>query len=77
LVQIGAISPKFAASRIISNYGIDVRAGDLREARSKNQLTVRKFARGIRDQVIKVAQRFGIEGNLAKNSKLENLGFDK
>ena len=77
LLQIGATSPKFASTKIISNYGVDIKAGNLREACSKNQIIVRKFARRIRDQIIKVAQRFNIEGNLFKNYKLENPGFDK
>lgn len=70
LVQIGATSPKFAATRIITDYGVEVKAGDLREACNKNGTTVRKYARGIRDTVIKVATNFGLEGNLAKSYKL-------
>jgi chromosome condensin MukBEF MukE localization factor len=76
LVQIGATSPKFASTRMISDYGIEVRAGDLREACNKNGITVRKFARGIRNQVIKVAMTFNIQGNLSKNYKLENPACD-
>lgn len=77
LVQIGATSPKFAATRIISDYGLDIKAGDLRDACNKNGTTVRKYARGIRNTVIKVASNFGLEGNLAKSYKLENPGCDR
>jgi hypothetical protein len=76
-VQIGATSPKFATTRIISDYGINIKAGDLRDACNRNNITTRKFARGISDYVIKVAFRFGIEGNLAKRYKLENPTCDK
>jgi hypothetical protein len=77
LVQIGATSPKFAATRMIPDYGVDIRVGELRDACSKAGITVRKFARGIRDTVVKVAQKHQIEGNLAKGYKLENPDFDK
>jgi hypothetical protein len=77
LVQIGATSPKFAATRIVSDYGIDIKVGDLRDACSRTNITVRKYARGIRNTVIKVAQRHNIEGNLSKGYKLENPNFDK
>jgi hypothetical protein len=77
LVQIGATSPKFASSRQISDYGIDLKAGDLRDACNKVGITVRKYARGIRDVVIKIANNLNIEGNLAKNYKLENPNCDK
>lgn len=77
LVQIGATSPKFAATRIISDYGLDIKAGDLRDACNKNGTTVRKYARGIRNTVIKLASNFGLEGNLSKSYKLENPGCDR
>lgn len=77
LVQIGATSPKFASTRMVPDYGVDIRVGDLRDACSKTGITVRKFARGIRDQVIKVAQKHQIEGNLAKGYKLENPSCDR
>lgn len=76
LVQMGATSPKFAASRMVTDYGLDIKAGDLRDACNKNGITVRKFARGIRNEVVKVASRFQIEGNLAKNYKIENPSCD-
>jgi len=77
LVQIGATSPKFASTRMITDYGVDVRTSDLRESCSKNGITVRKFARGIRNVVIKVSTKFNIEGNLAKNYKMEFPTCDK
>ena len=76
LVQIGATSPKFAESRMVTDYGLDIRAGDLKEACKRNGITVRKYARGIRDQVTKVATAYNISGNLAKNYKLENPACD-
>lgn len=76
-VQIGATSPKFATTRVILDYGIELKAGELREACNKNNTTTRKFARGIRDFVIKVATAFNLEGNLSKNYKLENPTCDK
>jgi hypothetical protein len=76
LVQIGATSPKFAESRMVTDYGFEIRAGDLKEACKKNGITVRKYARGIRDQVIKVASAYNISGNLAKSYKLENPSCD-
>lgn len=77
LVQIGATSPKFASTRAVTDYGIDVRVGELRDSCSKTGITVRKLARGIRDLVIRVAQRHQIEGNLAKGYKLENPQCDR
>lgn len=76
LAQIGATSPKFADSRLITDYGIEVRAGDLKDACKKNGITVRKFARGIRNDIIKVATAYNISGNLSKNYKLENPACD-
>jgi len=52
LVQIGATSPKFASTRMITDYGVEVRTSDLRESCSRSGITVRKFARGIRNVVI-------------------------
>ncbi len=40
-------------------------------------ITARKFARGIRTIIIKVAKHDEIEGNLSKNYKLENPNFDQ
>ncbi len=77
LVQIGATSPKFASTRMVTEYGIDIKVGDLRDACSKAGITVRKYARGIRNVVIKVAQKHQIEGNLAKGYKLENPSCDR
>lgn len=77
LVQIGATSPKYSSTRTITDYGVEIRVGDLRDACSKSGITVRKYARGIRNFVIKVAQKHQIEGNLAKGYKLENPSADK
>lgn len=78
LVQVGATSPKFASTRSITDYGVDIKVGELRDACAKaGGITVRKYARGIRNVVIKVAQRHQIEGNLAKGYKLENPFCDK
>ena len=40
-------------------------------------ITARKFARGIRTIIIKVAKHDEIEGNLSRNYKLENPNFDQ
>lgn len=77
LVQIGATSPKFASMRMITDYGIEVKTSDLRESCSRAGITVRKFSRGIRNVVIKVATKLNIEGNLAKNYKMEFPTCDK
>lgn len=76
LCQIGATSPKFAASEMIFEYGVEVKAGELREACKKNGTTVRKFARGIKDIIIKVALALNLQGNLAKTYRLENPACD-
>lgn len=76
LVQIGATSPRFADSRMVTDYGVEIRAGELKEACKKNGITVRKYARGIRNTVIKVATAYNIAGNLSKNYKLENPSCD-
>ena len=62
---------------MVTDYGVEVKVSDLRDACSKAGITVRKYARGIRDQVIKVAQKHQLEGNLAKGYKLENPSCDK
>ncbi len=77
LLQIGATSPKFAANRQITDYGVDIRAGDLKDACNKAGTTPRKLARGIKNIIVKVAAAHGIEGNLAKSYKLENPSCDK
>jgi hypothetical protein len=76
LVQIGATSPRFADSRLVTDYGVEIRAGELKEACKRNGITVRKFARGIRNIVVKVASAYNIAGNLSKNYKLENPSCD-
>lgn len=76
LVQIGATSPRFAESRMVTEYGVEIKAGDLKISCNKIGITPRKFARGIRDYVIKVATKHGIAGNLSKNYKLENPNCD-
>lgn len=76
-VQIGATSPKYADGRTITDYGVSIKVSDLRSACKSAGITVRKFVRGVRDDVIKVAVKHGIEGNLSKNYKLENPGFEQ
>lgn len=49
----------------------------MRESCSRAGITVRKFSRGIRNVVIKVATKLNIEGNLAKNYKMEFPTCDK
>jgi hypothetical protein len=61
---------------MVTDYGIDLKVLELRNACKTAGITVRKLARGIRDDVIKVAMKHGIEGNLSKNYKLENPNFD-
>ena len=75
--QQGATSPKYADSRTVVEYRISLKVSEMRVALKANGLTARKFARGIRSTIIKVAQMNEIEGNLSKNYKLENAGFDQ
>jgi len=77
LVQIGATSPKFASTRMITDYGVEGKTSDLRESCSRAAITVRKFSRSIKNVVIKVATQLNIEGNLAKNYKMEFPTCDK
>jgi hypothetical protein len=78
LAQEGATSPKFAETREIGIYtGISIRAGDVREAAKNCNTTIRKLARALRKEAIKVAQTHDIEGNLAKRYKLENPDYQK
>ena len=77
LVQIGATSPKFASTRMITDYRVEGKTSDLRESCSRAAITVRKFSRSIKNVVIKVATQLNIEGNLAKNYKMEFPTCDK
>jgi hypothetical protein len=76
MVQEGATSPKYAESKMVPNYGLYFKVGDLRAACKSSGITVRKLARGLKDEIIKIAARYDIEGNLAKNYKLDNPQFD-
>lgn len=77
LIQGGATSPKCADSKKVDYFGIELKVSDLRFACKTVGITIRKFARGIRHIIVKVAKSFGMEGNLAKAYKLENPGYDK
>ena len=55
----------------------NLKVSEMLIALKANGLTARKFVRGIRSIIIKVAQMNEIEGNLSKNYKLENPGFDQ
>lgn len=77
LLQIGATSPKFAESRKILDYNVDFKAGDLKYACKYVGITVRKLGRGMKDEVVKVAKKHNLEGNLSKNYKLQNPDFDQ
>lgn len=76
MVQIGATSPKFSETRKITDYGVEVKVGDVRTACKKIGITVRKLARGLKNDVIKVAAKHNLAGNLAKNYKLENPNYE-
>lgn len=76
MCQRGATSPKYAESITILDYGVSLKVGDLKFACKKNGITVRKFARGIRGTIIKLAKKFNIEGNLAKSYKLTVQDYD-
>jgi hypothetical protein len=76
MVQDGATSPKQADSKKITEYGLELKVGDLRASCKKNNITVRKLARGIRKPVIEVATAFQLEGNLAKSYKLQYPDYD-
>lgn len=77
IVQDGATSPKQADSKKVTEYGIELKVGELRAYCKKTGLTVRKLARGIRKPVIEVAQAFQLEGNLAKSYKLQNPQYEE
>jgi hypothetical protein len=75
LAQEGATSPKFAENRAVSILWSHSFFGELRDACKKANVTVRKLARGLKDEIIKVATRHRIEGNLSKMYKIENLNY--
>lgn len=75
--QQGVTSPKYADSRIVVEYGIQLKVSEMRAALKSANVTARKFARGIRNIIIKVAKYNLVEGNLSKAYKLENPGFDQ
>lgn len=77
LLQIGTTSPKFAASRKVTEFNVELSAGELKEACNGVGLTPQKFAREIRDFILKIAAEFNLEGNLSKKYKLENPNCDK
>jgi hypothetical protein len=49
----------------------------LKEACNGVGITPQKFAREIRDFILKIAAEFNLEGNLSKKYKLENPNCDK
>ena len=71
LCQQGATSPKFADSRVAPEYDVYLKVSEFRAALKVTGITARKFARGIRGIIIKVARLHGLEGNLSKSYKLE------
>lgn len=76
LAQEGATSPKFAENRKIDIYGVTVKVSDLRQSCKKMGITVRKLARGLQNEIVAVAKRRNIEGNLSKSYKIENPNYD-
>lgn len=76
LLQEGATSPKYADTKKSVEYGIEVKVSELRAGCKAAGITPRKLARGLKDVIIKVAAKHNIEGNLSKNYKLENPGYD-
>lgn len=77
MVQDGATSPKQSDTKKVTEYGLDLKVGELRQACKKVGITVRKLARGIRKPVIEVAKTFQLEGNLAKSYKLQNPLYEE
>lgn len=77
LCQIGATSPKFSSTRTIMDYGCNFTAGNLTEVCKKNDTTVRKLARALRDLIVTVASQNNLEGNLSKTYKLDYPNHDK
>jgi len=75
--QRGATSPKYPDSAMVTDYGIELKISDLRKSCSENGTTVRKLARTIRDQIIEVAKKHNLEGNLSKRYKLDNPDYDE
>nr|YP_009364072.1 hypothetical protein [Pediastrum duplex]AQU64446.1 hypothetical protein [Pediastrum duplex] len=77
LCQQGATSPKYAENARVTIYGIDLRVGDLRQACIIHKTTVRKLARALQNDIVKVATIRMMEGNLSKLYKLENPNYNK
>lgn len=76
MVQEGATSPKYAGSRLVTDYGVVIKVDDFRASLKSAGLTARKFARGVKDDVIKVAKTHRLEGNLSKSYKLDFPDYD-
>lgn len=80
LCQLGATSPKFKETRRSSSFKIVVTVAEIRRAVAagfaKDEVTVRKLARGMKDLIAKVATTLLIEGNLSKAYKIDNPDYD-
>nr|AWI68237.1 hypothetical protein [Pediastrum angulosum] len=77
LAQEGATSPKYAENRKVEMYGVSLKVGELRNSCKKVGVTVRKLARGLQNEIITVAKRHNIEGNLSKSYKMENPNYNR
>lgn len=77
MCQLGATSRKFLQSRKIREFGLNITVGNFIESCKKHDTTPRKFARAIRNEIIKVATHFNLEGNLAKTYKLDFPSHEK
>lgn len=76
LLQEGATSPKYSGTRLISDYGVEFKVDDFRFALKTVGITARKFARAVKDQIIKIAKIHSIDGNLSKGFKLDFPDYD-
>jgi hypothetical protein len=77
LCQEGATSPKFSEKKKVTLYGIDLKVEEPRQAWNLHKITVRKLARGLQNDIIRVASTRLMETNLHKLEKLENPNYDK
>lgn len=72
LAQEGATSPKFPQTRVSNEFGMSLEVSTLTATVKKHKTTIRRVARGLREEAIMVADLYTVEGNLSKQYKLEN-----
>lgn len=78
LVQLGAVSSRFDKKRTSSLSVVPISVSDLQSAMNKvdGNLTMRKLARTLRSDILLVAQKWSIPGNLSKRFLLDHPHAD-